>query len=149
MKTLPLLLLAALALLSPLAAAAQNELSNFTATGRGGVVNTFALDYQALGINPANLGRAGESQVAFTVGEFGLGAASQSLSKSLFSKLLNSKQEPLTLAAKTELLSAFAGDNALTLNADFMTAAVSVRLPGGLGGLAFGHRLRLASHVSL
>jgi len=49
------LLAAGLAL--PLAARAQNELSNFSATGRGGVINTFASDYQVIGINPANLGR--------------------------------------------------------------------------------------------
>ncbi len=32
------------------------ELSNYTATGRGGVATTFATDYQATSINPANLG---------------------------------------------------------------------------------------------
>ncbi len=143
----PLLLLALLGL--PVALRAQNELSNFTATGRGGVVNTFALDYQALGINPANLGRAGESRVAFTVGEFGLGAASQSLSKSLLRKIINNKEEPLTPAAKVELLGAFATDNALNLNADLTTLAFSVRLPGGLGGVAVNNRQRLVSHLAL
>ena len=33
----------------------QIEYSSFTATGRGGAT-TFVTDYQALGINPANLG---------------------------------------------------------------------------------------------
>ncbi|WP_375418670.1 DUF5723 family protein [uncultured Hymenobacter sp.] len=147
MKSLPPLLLATLLGL-PIAARAQNELSNFTATGRGGVVNTFALDYQALGINPANLGRASESRVAFTVGEFGIGAASQSLSKSLFKRIINN-DEPLTPAAKVELLGGFSGDNALNLNADLTTLALSVRLPAGLGGLAVGNRQRLAGHLSL
>lgn len=144
----PLRLLIALLLGLPLAARAQNELSNFTATGRGGVVNTFALDYQALGINPANLGRAGESRVAFTVGEFGLGAASRSLSKSLFKRII-SNDEPLTPAAKVELLGGFSGANALNLNADLTTLALSVRLPAGLGGLAVGNRQRLVGHLSL
>ena len=133
----------------PLVARAQNELSNFTATGRGGVVNTFALDYQSLGINPANLGRAGQSRVAFTIGEFGIGVASQSLTKSLFQKIINSNGEPLTPAAKQEMLSAFAGDNALNLNADLTTVAFSVQLPAGLGGLAINNRQRVVGHLSL
>lgn len=149
MKPLCFRLLLAALLGLPAAARAQNELSNFTATGRGGVVNTFALDYQALGINPANLGRAGEARVAFTVGEFGLGAASQSLSKRLFRKIINSNSEPLTPAAKVELLSAFGGDNALNLNADLTTVAFAVQLPNGLGGLAFNNRQRVASHLAL
>ena len=66
MKTSFHLLPLAAALVLSAAAHAQNELSNFTATGRGGVINTFAQDYQAIGINPANLGRPGEATVAFT-----------------------------------------------------------------------------------
>ena len=72
----PLSLLAA-GLALPLAARAQNELSNFSATGRGGVINTFASDYQAIGINPANLGRNPNFRVAFTVGEVGAGIGSR------------------------------------------------------------------------
>ena len=55
----PLQLLPLAALLAlPATLRAQNELSNFTATGRGGVVNTFATDYQAIGINPRQPGPA-------------------------------------------------------------------------------------------
>jgi hypothetical protein len=148
MNLLPRLLLLSLLGL-PIAARAQNELSNFTATGRGGVVNTFALDYQSLGINPANLGRPGQSRVAFTVGEFGLGAASQSMSRSLFLKVLNTNQEPLTPAARQELVGAFSGDNVLNVNADLTTLAFSVQLPAGLGGLAINNRQRVSSHLTL
>lgn len=69
-------------------ALAQNELSNFSATGRGGVVNTSAVDYQALGINPANLGRERSSLVACTVGEVGAKVGSQSLTKRQLNKLV-------------------------------------------------------------
>ncbi|RZK27943.1 MAG: hypothetical protein EOO63_12310, partial [Hymenobacter sp.] len=65
MKHLSAFLPAAL-LLAALPALAQNELSNFSATGRGGVINTFATGYQVLGVNPANLGREGGPRVAFT-----------------------------------------------------------------------------------
>ncbi|MDB5236789.1 MAG: hypothetical protein JWR44_3782, partial [Hymenobacter sp.] len=72
----------------PATAFAQNELSNFSATGRGGVINTFATDYQAIGINPANLGRSTNFRVAFTIGEVGAGIGSQSLSKTTFKHIL-------------------------------------------------------------
>jgi hypothetical protein len=32
------------------------ELTSYAATGRGGIATTFATDYQAIGVNPANLG---------------------------------------------------------------------------------------------
>lgn len=51
---------------------AQTELSNASAVGRGGVANTFVHDYQAIGINPANLSR-GTSTLAFTFLEGGVG----------------------------------------------------------------------------
>jgi hypothetical protein len=45
MKTPLFWLPAALGLLTAMPARTQNELSNFSATGRGDVANTFALDY--------------------------------------------------------------------------------------------------------
>jgi hypothetical protein len=71
------------------------------------VVNTFALGYQALGVNPANLGRRGESRVPSPLGRQVWGAASQSLSRSLLQKIVKSDGEPLSSADKVELLSAF------------------------------------------
>ena len=142
-----LLLAAALAL--PTAALAQNELSNFTATGRGGVVNTFAQDYQVIGINPANLGRAGQATVAFTVGEVGAGLASQSLSKTLFERLLYDTDQPVGPAQRAELVRGLSGANALNLNVDVTTLGLAVNLPSGLGGLAFSNRLRTGAHLAL
>ena len=71
------LLLTAGLLALPAAAWAQTELSNFTATGRGGVATTFATDYQAIGINPANLGRRGGAiGWPLRIGEVGAGVSS-------------------------------------------------------------------------
>lgn len=51
-----------------LAATAQYEISSFTATGRGGATS-FVTDYQACGINPANLGWDAEfEEKRFTMG---------------------------------------------------------------------------------
>lgn len=127
---------------------AQNELSNFTATGRGGVATTFVTDYQAIGINPANLGRVGGAQAALTVGEVGAGAGSQSLTRQQLRQFLYNHNEPLTLADKQALARAFTSDNALNFNADVTTLAVAVQLPV-IGGVAVSNRVRTAGHVGL
>ncbi|UPL48176.1 DUF5723 family protein [Hymenobacter sublimis] len=141
-------LLTACLLASTLPLYAQNELSNFTATGRGGVATTFASDYQAIGINPANLGRVGGSTVAFTIGEFGAGAGSQSLTRQQLRKFIFDTGQRLTLTDKQELARAFTSDNALNFNADATTLALAVQLPV-IGGIAISNRVRSAGHVAL
>ncbi|WP_046244550.1 DUF5723 family protein [Hymenobacter terrenus] len=145
LRRLPLVALLAL----PAAVHAQNELSNFTATGRGGVINTFAQDYQAIGINPANLGRPGESLVAFTILEGGGGLASRSLSKTLLRRILFDSSQPIGAAGKAELVNGFEGKNALNINADVTTLGFAISLPNGLGGIAVSNRQRLGAHLAL
>jgi hypothetical protein len=140
---------AALGILATTPALAQNEISNFSATGRGGVANTFALDYQALGINPANLGRQGTSLISFTVGEVGAGIGSQSLTRSQFKQLLLHPNDALTAAERTALVTNLNSKNALNLNADATAFGLAVTLPPGLGGLAVSVRQRLSGHVAL
>jgi Family of unknown function (DUF5723) len=127
---------------------AQNELSNFTATGRGGVATTFASDYQAIGINPANLGRVGGATVAFTIGEVGTGAASRSLTRQQLRRFITDTNQPLTLAEKQALATSFNSNNALNFNADATTLALAVQLPV-IGGVAISNRVRTAGHVGL
>ncbi len=147
MKHLLRYCLPAAALAQPLAAHAQNELSNFSATGRGGVINTFAQDYQALGINPANLGRAGQAKVAFSIGEFGAGLASQTINRSVINKIIYNSGDGLTAPGKAELRTALTGTDVLNLNADLTTLALAVSLPNGLGSIAFSNRQRVAGHL--
>ena len=66
------------------AAFGQQELSNFTATGRAGLSTTLAADYQSQGINPANLALEptydGMHQT-FGLGELGFSVYSDAISK--------------------------------------------------------------------
>lgn len=149
MKTSFHLLPLAAALVLSAAAHAQNELSNFTATGRGGVINTFAQDYQAIGINPANLGRPGEATVAFTLGEVGAGLASRTLSKTLLQKIIFNGSQAIGPAEKAELARGLEGNNALNINVDVTTLGFAINLPSGLGGLAFSNRQRVGAHLAL
>ena len=139
----------AVGLALPATAFAQNELSNFSATGRGGVINTFATDYQAIGINPANLGRRTNFRVAFTVGEVGAGIGSQSLSKTTFKHIIYDGSQAIGAAEKATLVNQLSGDNVLNLNIDTNLFALAITLPNGLGGLAFSSRQRVGGHLAL
>ena len=71
--------IAILLLLTSTLVLGQGEGSVFNSTGRG-VSTTFASDYQALGINPANLGWSKEFKgktLAFGFGETGFSASSK------------------------------------------------------------------------
>ncbi|MBD2724200.1 DUF5723 family protein [Hymenobacter armeniacus] len=141
--------LLALGLALPGTAVAQTELGNFSAVGRGGVINTFAQGYQAIGINPANLGRSGAPLVSFTIGEFGAGAASRTLTKDIFKNIITSDSQPLTPGQRTELVNALSGPDVLNLNLDGTTLGLAVSLPNGLGGIAISNRLRNSLHLGL
>ncbi|GAB2848390.1 DUF5723 family protein [Hymenobacter ruber] len=149
MKVPYCLLSLAAGLALPATAFAQNELSNFSATGRGGVINTFATDYQAIGINPANLGRSTNFRVAFTIGEVGAGIGSQSLSKTTFKHILYDGSQSIGPAEKATLVDQLSGDNVLNLNLDTNLFGFAVTLPNGLGGLAFSSRQRIGGHLAL
>ncbi|HEX8658109.1 MAG TPA: DUF5723 family protein [Hymenobacter sp.] len=149
MKTPFRFLLFAASLALPTAVRAQNELSNFTATGRGGVINTFAQDYQVIGINPANLGRPSESRVAFTILEGGAGIASQTLAKPIFRRLLFDYNRAVGPAEKAELVNGLEGENALNLNADVTTLGFALSLPNNWGGVAISNRQRAGVHLAL
>ncbi|MBK0401962.1 hypothetical protein I5M27_03135 [Adhaeribacter sp. BT258] len=129
-------------------ARAQNELSNFTATGRGGVVNTFATDYQAIGINPANLGRTGNAPFAFSIGEIGAGVRSESLTHEQLNKFIFHSEEKLDSLQKQAFARAFNHEDAFNLNFDIATLSVSAYFEK-IGGFAFSNRIRVTGHMGL
>jgi Family of unknown function (DUF5723) len=134
--------------LAPTALHAQNELSNFGSTGRGGVANTFVSDYQSIGINPANLSRLGSPKVAVGLMQSGVGIGSQSLTREQLNRFISRVDDNLTAAEKQELAKAFASDNALNINADVTTFGAAVSLLG-LGTVAVSNQQRIVSHIGL
>lgn len=134
--------------LAPSALRAQNELSNFGSTGRGGVANTFVSDYQAIGINPANLARIGSPKVSVGLLQYGVGLGSQSLTREQMLRFVKRADEKMSTADKQELARAFTSDNALNLNADVTTFGASVDILG-LGTVAVSNQQRVVSHIGL
>ncbi|MBC7448949.1 MAG: hypothetical protein H7330_12910 [Hymenobacteraceae bacterium] len=156
--------LVALALAAALPGFAQNELSNFTATGRGGAINALATEYQALGINPANLGRATGVKVAFTVGEFGASLSSRTASRTIFNnyvfnteKQFPRNQDGSDLGAtatnpigpeRQKVIDAFTGENVAITQSDVTPFAISYYNPT-IGGIAINTRYRMLGSADL
>ncbi len=120
--------------LGTLTFSAQTEGSSFTQTGRG-CATTFASDYQALGINPANLGWSAKFQdkkFAMGFAEYAYSLHSEALKKTelraTLKQVITGKHENLTYAQKLEGAKDFTSTG-LTLNADI-----------GLFGFAFMHQ---------
>jgi hypothetical protein len=118
----------------------QSEMSVYSATGRAGVATTFVTDYQAIGINPANLGfgRLNDSK-KFTLGvlEFGANIYHEGLSDKDFYKYgVHYKErntyDKITAAQKFS-------SNTVSMNIDLTLLGISFQ-DEKFGGLAFSIR---------
>jgi hypothetical protein len=122
-------------------AMAQQEYSVFTAAGRG-VATTFVTDYQAIGINPANLGfkRVYDTKhVTFGLMEIGMSAYSEALTKSQLKKSATTfNSTNFTYQQKIQAANNFAS-KALAINADVNIFGISYQ-HDKIGGFAFGIR---------
>jgi hypothetical protein len=119
-------------------AQAQNELSNFNATGRAGVSTTLNTDYQCVGINPANLGlkrRYETKHITFGLGEFATNAYMQGVTYNDVKKYFKSG---LTYQEQTEAVQLFT-DKEFTINTDVNIFGFAVQADK-LGGFAFNVR---------
>lgn len=130
------------------AAEAQTEMNNISATGRGGVATTFVRDYQAIGINPANIGKS-ESFISFSILEGGLRANSNAFTRAnlpVFRNYLKSAEA--TMAERAELSNTFSNSNLLNGSGDINTLALSVNFPR-FGSFAFSNRQRVVGQAFL
>lgn len=132
--------LAALALGLGFQTYAQQEFSSFCNTGHGGAT-TFATDYQATGIAPANLGWAPRHDKKVTMGfsEFGGSLYSEALQKNelrqVLSDLITGGGKKFTYQEKMDAARNFA-ETGFTINADLSAFGIAVQVPVA-GGFAF------------
>lgn len=131
-------------LLCSLAAVAQIEMSNFTATGRAGISTTLATDYQAQGVNPANLAQVPTYEGfhrTFGMAELGVSLYSDALSKLSLRDAVFNPDKKLTNAEKTQAAVDFA-NKGLTMNLDFLYGGFAWQKVEGGSGFAFTMRER-------
>lgn len=127
----------ALSLLPTACVLGQAELSVFTTTGRG-AATTFVTDYQAVGVDPANLGRPDryrDKHIAFGLAEGAFSVHAGALTKAelrehfLRADRLFAHDEKMDAARRI-------ADAPFALNVDLMLAGVSYR-SDALGGFGF------------
>jgi hypothetical protein len=137
-------LLLAATLVSTAAALAQADGGVFTGTGRGAVM-PFVTDYQAIGINPANLDltpRYENTTVTFGFAEGSAGMFSEFFSREeVANTLLRRDFETLNQQERREYAENFQ-NKLTTLNVDVITSGVSVRT-NNAGTFAFSTRERI------
>lgn len=128
-------------LLTSLIASAQMEFSTFTNTGHGGAT-TFATDYQATGINPANLGwdfRYTKYHFAVGLNEFAGSIHSTALQKpelrSMLGQVLGGNFKDFTREEKINAAKSFA-DQGFAINADYGSLGFGF-ITKHAGGFAF------------
>lgn len=126
---------------------AQTDYSSMSAIGRGGVINTFAHDYQAIGVNPANLGRSNYT-VSFTLLEGGLGVSSRAFTHDIIRDFADraDNEGSISMAERQKYAKAFTSDDVLNIGANMHTLAISVNLPK-IGGFGFSNRQRMLGHA--
>lgn len=119
----------------------QAEYSSFTSTGRGGAT-TFATDYQAVGINPANLGWTWdfeEKKVAWGLAESSYSLHSEALTKQqlrdMVSSTIKGNGSDFTRAEKIQAARDFT-ETGFSFNADL--GSFGIAFTGKkLGGIGF------------
>jgi hypothetical protein len=128
----------------------QAENSSFNLTGRAGAATAFAKDYQAIGINPANLGFLSEYQgKKVTIGllEGGLSFYSAALSTNqLSASLQDAGSTNFTYQQKQDAANAFA-NKPISFNIDYMLVGASVQFDK-IGGFAFNVRDKLQIYAN-
>lgn len=134
---------------------AQTEGSAWTATGRGGVATTFVTDYQAIGINPSNLGWTSQyEEKKFTLGftEMSYSLYSEALAKPqsreiLRSMLTQDEGDDFTYDEKIDAARDFT-QTGFAMNFDFQWFGMALTTEKA-GGFAFGIRERFSWYSKL
>ena len=134
-------------MLSVLLSFGQGEMSVFDATGRAGVVTTFATDYESIGINPSNLGWEPEyedKKGAYGMAEGTYSAYSEALTKPVFREILTNFDDPDIFGYDQKKAAAEAFTNTpLSVNIDIMALGFAYRPSEKVGGFAFSVRERI------
>ena len=128
----------------------QSEMSAFTATGRAGAATTFVTDYQAMGINPSNLGWTpkNEKKMSFGLLEGAFSLYSEALVKSELVNSLKKGQSDFTYNEKVQAAKDFT-ESGFAANIDLTWLAFSAQPSDKFGGLSFGIRERFQWYSKL
>lgn len=116
--------------------------------GRGGAATAFNRNFDAIGINPSNLGWSDNKLFSFGLAGFGWNVQSQSLNLSDIQTLFLNRETQLTQEQKATFTSLFNDPEGLNYNFNAQWFAASVKIPK-IGTIAIGLDSRVTSHIGL
>lgn len=123
---------------------AQIEESAFSATGRGGTATTFVTDYQAIGINPANLGFENDFGITLGIAEVGYSFYSDALLRDDVRAIIFNNDDTITQAEAETIANAFV-ENGMAFNLNAMPLGLSFKIPK-FGTIAFSYTANATYH---
>ncbi|TND08245.1 MAG: hypothetical protein FD123_2500 [Bacteroidetes bacterium] len=134
--------------LSALAATAQIDIGMQPAMGKGGAGTAILRNWEAIGINPANLGWKENHLVSVGAFNFGVSAQSKALDAEQLREALQNPEDTFSTADKQLYSSIFTTPDGLNLQSNITWGSFSVATPK-FGGLAVNLRDRGYAHVGL
>ncbi len=130
------------------AAHAQIDMGVPAAAGKGGTATAMIGNYEAIGINPSNLGWRDNYKFSFTVANVGMSAQSRAIDFPTLKNALTHPSDTFTQAQKDDYAMRFATPDGFNLNANVNWFGASIYFPK-FGGLAINVRDRMFAHVTL
>ncbi|HTL80634.1 MAG TPA: DUF5723 family protein [Bacteroidia bacterium] len=148
MKKIITALLLASSILVPNLVRSQIDLGLPSTTGKGGTATAMVTNFEAIGINPSNLGWSNNYKFSMTVANVGLNMQSQALDFATMKNAVLNPRDSFTLAQKQEYANKFATPEGFNMTANVNWLAASVYVPK-VGGFAINVRDRVYAHVGL
>jgi hypothetical protein len=127
---------------------AQIDMGIPSAAGKGGTSTAVVKDWEAVGINPSNLGWSSNYKFSISLMSFGLSAQSSALDFATLKHAMIHPADTFSAAEKQNYADLFTNPEGFNMTANVNWLATSVYLPK-LGGLAFTVRDRAYAHVGL
>jgi hypothetical protein len=127
---------------------AQIDMGIPSSTGKGGVSTAMMKNWEAIGINPSNLGWSNNYKFSMTLMNVGLTAQSSALDFATLKNAMLHPSDTFSLADKQKYSELFTNPDGFNMTANVNWIATSVYLPK-LGGFGFSVRDRAFAHVGL
>jgi hypothetical protein len=127
---------------------AQIDMGIPSAAGKGGASTAIAKNWEAVGINPSNLGWSSNYLFSMSVASFGVTAQSRALDFATLKNAMLHPSDTFTAAEKQNYADLFTNPEGFNMVANMNWLSASVYMPK-LGGLAFTVRDRAYAHVGL
>ncbi len=127
---------------------AQIDMGIPASTGKGGVSTAMMRNWEAIGINPSNLGWNDNYRFSITLMNVGLTAQSSALDFSGLKHAMLHPNDTFSVADKANYAKLFTNPDGFNMTANVNWLATSVYFPK-IGGFAFSVRDRMYAHLGL